>query len=340
MQADPGGFCVSALHRTRRAVWQLVRRDVVRAALGWAAIALLGLGTTAAAAQTKPGNWRNCDPGGIQTLSVPDPVSGRSYDVEISLPPDYDADTSRRHPVLYLADGGRATRPLTCLVKALYSKGELTEEPIIVGLSYAKGETLEVSRKRDYTPVPLKPGDTAYGGGQAYQLYLRATVISHVESLYRVDPGQRLYWGHSYGGLLGTRILLTEPGLFKTYILGSPSLWFANHAILALEADYAKANSDLKANVLMYVGGLEVSRYEPARRGQTRDMVGDMKAFEAQLKQRSFPSLSIRSLVVPGKNHRNTIPPGFTWAITSVLGAGETVQSRQGVLRSAGSEGP
>ncbi|MGN8116251.1 alpha/beta hydrolase [Labrys sp. 22185] len=305
-----------------------VRRDVAGALLAWVLIALFIPCGPAAVAQTKPATWRDCDPGGIQTLSVPDPVSGRSYDVEISLPADYDTDTAKRHPVLYLADGGRAIRPLTCLVKALYGKGELMEEPIIVGLSYARGETLEVSRKRDYTPVPLKPGDTAYGGGQAYQLYLRATVIPHVESLYRVDPGQRLYWGHSYGGLLGTRILLTEPDLFKTYILGSPSLWFADHAILVLEADYAKANSDLKADVLMYVGGEEVSRYDPSRRGHTRDMVGDMKAFEAQLKQRSFPSLTIRSLVVPGKNHRNTIPSGFTWAITSVLGGSKTVQSR------------
>lgn len=307
---------------------RLARRGVARALLACAVITPFGLSGPAVAAQTKPGSWRNCDPGGIQTVSVPDPVSGRSYDIEVSLPPGYDADASKRHPVLYLADGGRAIRPLACLVKALYGKGELMEEPIIVGLSYAKGESLEASRKRDYTPVPLKPGDTAYGGGRAYQRYLRATVIPQVESLYRVDPAQRLYWGHSYGGLLGTRILLTEPGLFKTYILGSPSLWFADHAILALEADYAKANRDLKADVLMYVGGEEVSRYDPGRRGHTKDMVGDMKAFEARLRQRGFPGLTISSLVVPGRNHRNAIPPGFTWAIPSVLGGSKTVQSR------------
>ena len=290
--------------------------------LALAALIATCLSAPIEAAEGKAGKWRSCDPGGILTQSVPDPVSGRSYDIEVSLPSGYDAAAAKLYPVLYLADGGRAVRPLACEVRALYGEGSLREDPIIVGLSYAKGENLEVSRKRDYTPVALKPGDTAYGGASAYQLYLRQTVIPYVERQYRADPGRRLYWGHSYGGLLGTRILLTEPDLFATYMLGSPSFWFGDQAILAIEADYAKANSDLKAEVLMYVGGDEVSRYDAGRRGYTKDMVGGVKAFEARLRERGFPGLSIRSLVVPGKNHRNSIPAGFGWAITSVLGSG------------------
>ncbi|KXF77519.1 hypothetical protein ATN84_09115 [Paramesorhizobium deserti] len=272
------------------------------------------------AAEAKRVKWSDCDPGGIQSLSVPDPVSGRSYNVEISLPSGYDHDASTRYPIIYLADGDRGTRPVACQIRELYEKGTLAEEPVLVGLSYAKGENLDVSRKRDYTPVPRKPGDTAYGGAEAYQRYLRRTVIPFVESRYRANPDRRIYLGHSYGGLLGARILLTEPDLFHTYILGSPSIWFANHAILRFEADYAKANRDLKADVLLFVGGDEVSRYDPGRGGNTQDMVGDMRAFESRLQQRGYQSLTINSLVVPGKNHRKVFPPGLTWAITAVLG--------------------
>ncbi|GGA94896.1 esterase [Brucella endophytica] len=271
-------------------------------------------------AEAKRVKWNECDPGGVQTLSVPDPISGRSYNVEISLPASYAPNASARYPIIYLADGDRGTRPVACQIKALYEKGDLAEEPILVGLSYAKGESLEVSRKRDYTPVPRKPGDTAYGGAEAYQRYLRLTVIPFVESRYHADPGRRIYLGHSYGGLLGAHILLTEPDLFHTYILGSPSIWFANHAILRFEANYAQANKDLKANVLLFVGGEEVSRHDAARGGNTQDMVGDMRAFESQLKQRGYRSLTVKSLVVPGKNHRKVFPPGLTWAITDVLG--------------------
>lgn len=260
---------------------------------------------------------------------MPDPASGRDYDIEVTLPSDYEASAARRYPVLYYADGGHLGATANCLakeprrlealklIKLLHRQGRLAEEPILIGLSYAKGEGFAGSRARDYTPVADKPG---YGGAAAYQAYLAKTVIPYVEAHYRADPARRLYWGHSYGGLLGARIVLTQPGLFRSYILGSPSLWFADHAIFGLADDYAKANSDLKANVLIYVGGEEISRYDPARRGSTRDMVSDVRTFEARLKALGYAGLSVHSLVVPGKNHRTTIPPGFTWAITSALG--------------------
>ncbi len=281
---------------------------------------LLCLWVPAQATENKPVKWSDCDPGGIQTLPVPDPVSKRNYNVTISLPSSYDPDTSTRYPIVYLADGDRGIRPVACQIKALREKGALSEEPIIVGLSYAMGENMNVSRKRDYTPVPRKHGDTAYGGAMAYQRYLHRTVIPFVEGRYRVNPDRRIFLGHSYGGLLGARILLTKPELFHTYILGSPSIWFANHAILAFESDYAKAHKDLKANVLLFVGGDEVSRFDPDRPGNTQDMVGDMKSFQSRLEQRGFPSLTVYSRILPGKNHRQAFPPGLAWAITAVLG--------------------
>ncbi|MGJ4856279.1 alpha/beta hydrolase [Labrys sp. La1] len=285
----------------------------------------------AMSAEARDGIPTGCDLGGTQIRSIADPVSGRSYDVEVTLPSDYQANPAKRYPVLYYADGGHLAASATCLskeprrqealrlVRKLHRDGKLAEEPILVGLSYAKGEGFAVSRARDYTPVADKPG---YGGAGAFQAYLGKTVMPVIEGLYRTDPRRRLFWGHSYGGLLGARILLTEPGLFRSYILGSPSLWFADHAILTMEADYARANRDLKAHVLIYVGGDEISRYDPGRRGDTQDMVGDVRTFEKLLKSRGFPSLTIHSLVVPGKNHRTTIPPGFAWAITSALAGG------------------
>ncbi|WP_454814325.1 alpha/beta hydrolase [Labrys neptuniae] len=285
----------------------------------------------AMSAEARDGTPTGCDLGGTQIRSIADPVSGRSYDVEVTLPSDYQANPAKRYPVLYYADGGHLAASATCLskeprrqealrlVRKLHRDGKLAEEPILVGLSYAKGEGFAVSRARDYTPVADKPG---YGGAGAFQAYLGKTVMPVIEGLYRIDPRRRLFWGHSYGGLLGARILLTEPGLFRSYILGSPSLWFADHAILTMEADYARANRDLKAHVLIYVGGDEISRYDPGRRGDTQDMVGDVRTFEKLLKSRGFRSLTIRSLVVPGKNHRTTIPPGFAWAITAALAGG------------------
>ena len=40
---------------------------------------------------------------GTQVWSVPDPVSGREYEVFVSLPASYETEPNRRYPVLYLS---------------------------------------------------------------------------------------------------------------------------------------------------------------------------------------------------------------------------------------------
>lgn len=193
------------------------------------------------------------------TTPLPDPVSGREYEIYVSLPAGYEDNAGKAYPLVVLADGGRAFPNLACDVKAFTTSGEIAEEPIVVGLSYAAGEDRKNSRSRDYTPVTHGPANRIYGGAAAYQTYLRTVVLPYVDGHYRADPKRRLFWGHFYGGLLGSHILLTEPGLFRTYLLGSPSFWFADRVIDSFETAYAKKNRRLDATVLLYVGGLEIA---------------------------------------------------------------------------------
>ena len=253
------------------------------------------------------------------TTPLPDPVSGRQYEIYVSPPDGYADNPDKRYPLLVMADGGRAFPNLSCDVRALAQKGAIAAEPIVVGLSYALGEDLEDSRRRDYTPVAQGPSNRVYGGAAAYQTYLRTIVLRHVESHYRTDPRRRLFWGHSYGGLLGAHILLTEPGLFQTYLIGSPSFWFADEAIYGFEDAYAKRNKRLEATVLLYVGGLEISRYDPGRKGNTRDMVAGTQAFASRLLGRGYGGLDVRSMVIAGKDHRSSVRPGFAWALMEAL---------------------
>ena len=192
-------------------------------------------------------------------------------------------------------------------------------DPVIVGLSYATGENLEDSRRRDYTPVAQGP--VGYGGASAYQAYLRTVVLPHVEAHFATDPRQRYFWGHSYGGLLGAHILFTQPDMFQTYMLGSPSFWFGDGAIYGFEEAYAAANRRLDARVLLYVGGAEIARYDAARRGNTRDMVAGMRDFEARLRARRYAGLSIGSAVIEGRDHLSAVRPGFEWAMRTAMTA-------------------
>lgn len=254
-----------------------------------------------------------------RTIALPDPVSGRAYEITISLPDGFDTDPSRRWPVVVLADGGRAFPHLACIGRTLAREGQIGIDPVVVGLSYAVGEHLEDSRRRDYTPVPRAGSSLAYGGAAAYQTYLRSIVLPRVEAEFRTDPARRIFWGHSYGGLFGAHVLLTEPALFQTYLIGSPSFWYENGAINAYEDAWAAANRRLPARVLMYVGGREVAVYDPARRGNTQDMVAGMRAFEARLLARGYAGLALAATVIEGRDHMSAVRPGFEWALRSAF---------------------
>ena len=129
-----------------------------------------------------------------------------------------------------------------------------------------------------------------------------------------------MFLGHSYGGLLGAQILFTDPGLFQAYILGSPSFWYDKRHIMGMEANYARTHRDLPADVFMYIGGWEVPR--PDRRNTSgADMVGDVHAMERTLQSRSYPHLTVRSVVLQDEDHLTVAPVGFTRALTAVLPA-------------------
>lgn len=260
---------------------------------------------------------------GTQVWSVPDPVSGRDYEVFVSLPASYEAEPQRRYPTLYVTDADYAFPIIRQITRRINLDGPVTREFILVGLSYAKNEGGAASRSRDYTPVPCRPEsrcELIHGGGGAYQAYLKDAVLPFIEERFRADPKARVLMGHSYGGLLGGQILFTEPEMFQAYVLGSPSFWFGQRHIMRMEADYARANTDLPAEVFMYIGAFETPG--PTPRHATRyDMVGDMVAMEQVLKSRAYPNLKVGSTVLAEEDHLTVAPVGFTRALLSVLPA-------------------
>lgn len=253
---------------------------------------------------------------GTQVWSVPDPVSGRNYEVFVSLPASYEAEPNRRYPVLYVTDADYAFPIIRQIARRVNLDGPVIEEYILVGLSYAVGEGGMSSRTRDYTPVRI---NDRTGGGVAYQAYLKTQALPFIEDRFRADPERRILLGHSYGGLLGAQILFSEPELFDGYILGSPSFWFGDHAMMQTEADYARAHTDLPARVHMYIGEYE---FPGSGRLNTRyDMVGDNARFEERLRSRAYPSLTLTSEVLNDEDHLTVAPRGFTRALMAVLPA-------------------
>lgn len=245
-----------------------------------------------------------------EVRTLPSAILGRSYDLFIRLPPGYHApeNADRVYPVLYLNDGNYCFLTAAGVTIAPMNHGGYAHA-ILVGLSYAHGETGVASRGRDLTPT-RNPAFTAYetGGAREYLTYFRDEIIPFIETEYRADPSHRILSGQSFGGLFGTYALLNEPGLFHDYLLTSPSLWFHNELLFRMEVEFAETHTTLPARVFFATGETET----PAINGKQNDMVGQQTRFAEQLRSRNYEGLVVRDEIVPGGTHLTTFPIGLT----------------------------
>lgn len=256
---------------------------------------------------------------------------GRTYQLFVSLPRDYQASASHRYPVLFITDTTYAFPMVRSIARMVGDRGSGLEDFILVGLSYAKDDTSQYSRRRDYTPTPDGPRSATtsdmperpvlHGEAEAYRRFIRDEVFPVVAGNYRADMGRRIFAGHSYGALLGAHILLTEPAMFQKYILSSASLWYDQGVMFQREHDYASEHDDLQAEVFMSIGAFEtVKPGSGDRRYNTEeDMLGDMQRFETQLRSRGYPGLRVESTVIDDEDHLSVYPAAITrglkWAL-------------------------
>lgn len=260
---------------------------------------------------------------GSEVWDVPDPLSGRNYQVFVALPPSYAKDPERRYPVLYVTDADYAFPIVRQIARRLNLDRPQIDEFILVGLSYAVGEA-GMSSRRDYTPTAAGSHDSGpdavHGQGKAYQTYLRDQVFPFVAQRYRAGQGERLFLGHSYGALLGAHILLTEPAMFSGYLLGSPSLWYDQHVLEKIERAYAASHQDLTASVYVFVGEYEDMKPGDPRFAKRYNMVSDARRLEQSLNSRRYPSLRIKLDVLNDEDHLSVAPRGFTHGLKYLLG--------------------
>jgi predicted alpha/beta superfamily hydrolase len=252
----------------------------------------------------------------------------RDYQLFVALPESY-RTSQRRYPVLFVVDANYAFPVVRSIAQRLAKHAGL-EEAIVVGLSYAKGDGPVYSRRRDYTPsvpraqryVSDMPGRApAFGQADAYGRFIASEVFPIIAARYRADMGRAVFIGHSYGSLLGLQVLLTRPGTFAHYILGSPSLWYDGGIMFGREKGYALAHRDLPASVYFGIGGLEtLAAGKPrARTEDDADMVADLREFDAALKSHRYPGLTTRLEVFAGEDHASVFPFVLTHGLRTWL---------------------
>jgi len=153
----------------------------------------------------------------------------------IYVPPGYESE-QRRFPVLYLHDGQNLFDPATAFLGKDWKLHEVADdliqhgriEPLIIVGIYNLGE----KRLAEYTPVCDRHG---YGGrARAYGRFIVEDLKPFIDGEYRTlrDFSQTGLGGSSLGGLATLYLGLRYSRTFSKLAVLSPSVWWANRAIL------------------------------------------------------------------------------------------------------------
>lgn len=225
-------------------------------------------------------------------------------------------------PVLYVGDANGLFASAVDIVRLMQQSAHLPHM-LVVGIGYRMGgiADTDVIRSRDFTPThdelytTVFPECTTTGGAPQFLAFIRDELQPWVAANYNVDPDDSAYFGHSFGGLFGTWVMLTEPSTFRGYGIGSPSLWWHGNMMFEYERQYSKTHDDLPARAFFGIGALEdhAGRLHEASRlpadAQTVagiryiDMVADTVRLVSTLRRRRYPSLRIESAIFPDEFH-------------------------------------
>ena len=255
----------------------------------------------------------------------------QTFEVYVQVPWSL-ADGSEHFPVLYLTDsyGGMAFADTTSIMQL----GGDVPRFITVGIGYEMDSPVHAMelRQRDLTPVEAKgPAglpplsaifkdapplnlDKSSGGAANFLRFIREELQPFINANYPTDPKDQSYWGDSLGGLFGLYVLFNQPQTFNRYIIGSPSIWWANRAIVADAKAYIESNKRLDAAVYMAVGELEET--EP----DSFSMVTNMFRLASMLEDADLKGLQLKTHMFPNETHTSVIGMNYSRGIQEIFG--------------------
>lgn len=179
---------------------------------------------------------------------------------------------------------------------------KLSKTVLIVGIGYDSPLAYDIKRRtRDLTPAAS--GEEYANGGGAAEFYdfVKDELFPLVEKKYSTAKSDKIYFGHSFGGLFGIYALVRDDGIFDEFFIASPSLWWGESQLIRDALDEGKLRSNLKAKFIILVAG---SR--EIRKGKT-DKAGILKVADLAeiLKTKG---LSCEFKLYEGASHGEVIP--------------------------------
>ncbi|MEW6741358.1 MAG: alpha/beta hydrolase-fold protein [Planctomycetota bacterium] len=240
-------------------------------------------------------------------------------------PPLMGRGTSGPPAVVYVLD---ANLVFGTVVETARLMRQLTGELpplLIVGIAYATDDRLLVGqlRGRDFTPTkspsfdrqaaiflppdakPLFPEGEGCGKAGEFLDFIREDVKPFISEHYQVEKDNDTVIGVSLGGLFALYTLFEAPDTFRSYIVGSPAIWWDDGVLFNMEKESAAEGRDLNARVFLAVGGLE----EEAQLAflAPYKMVSNLEEMAKRLRARGNPGLEVWTQVFERETHASVV---------------------------------
>ncbi|WP_298782793.1 alpha/beta hydrolase-fold protein [uncultured Campylobacter sp.] len=233
--------------------------------------------------------------------------SGEKYKIFIAR----QKNVARYDRVVFMVDANAQVAMFLNSYAKIYANGakqnakavpKLSKTVLIVGIGYDSPLAYDIKRRtRDLTPAAS--GEEYANGGGAGEFYdfVKDELFPLVEKKYSTAKSDKIYFGHSFGGLFGIYALLRDDGIFDEFFIASPSLWWGESQLIRDALEEGKLRSNLKAKFIMLVAG---SR--EMRKGKT-DKAGILKAADlAEILKTKGLSCEFR--LYEGASHGEVIP--------------------------------
>ena len=231
--------------------------------------------------------------------SLKSKATGRTYDIMISLPRDYE-QSARKYPVLYVLDGWHF--PLMDFIQdnSIYSKR--IPPVIIVVIGHGDPPDLMDVRAQDFH-APSLEANVKSGHADRFLDFFEHQLIPFIDSRYRTVESDRALLGHSSGGVFAIYALTERPSLFQRIVCVSPYFGPIRDQMFRAVREHLK---NLPSPVVLDLSA-----------GTEADETEGTVAFAALLDSIKPVNLRYRLTVFNGENHNSVrlsaFPSGLYW---------------------------
>ncbi|CAN7348511.1 alpha/beta hydrolase-fold protein [Bosea sp. LjRoot90] len=242
---------------------------------------------------------------------------GAEYRLLVAIPPE--PAPAAGFPVLVLVDGDALFPTALSAARLQTGRPEVSGvgPAVILGVGYPGAAPFDAERRRQ----DLLPTD---GGADRFLDLIAGEILTQVEKLAPIDRARLSLVGHSFGGLFVLHALFARPGLFRSHVAGSPSIWWDERAILATRTRFLNSPATAALpRLLITVGGEEQTcdeRRDPQRAARLRMAQMVDNAAEMAEVLAASGRVDCEHIVFAGENHISVLPAVLSRAVAFALG--------------------